>query len=178
MTSLPNHAHYRVAQHTGGGQQRVQVTNPSPIHPGLEWATKKLPLVSSSVIARLYHTPRTVFLIDGLGALLSALLLGLAIPRLESLVGMPSSVLYPLAGAACLLSFYSLSCARFLPLNWRRFLLIVAGANLVYCCITLALLVQHRDLLRPLGWLYFLGEIAIIVTLAALEITIAKRSEP
>ncbi len=127
------------------------------------------------VIERFSAAPRALFLLDGLGALLSAALLGLLLPRLGNLIGMPSSVLYPLAGAACLLSFTSLSCALVSPTRWRSFLFAIAGANLTYCALTLALLFRHRDSLHALDWIYFLGEMAIIVALASLEIAVARR---
>lgn len=129
----------------------------------------------SSLVERFSQNPKTLFLVDGLGAMLSMFFLSFVLTRLESLVGMPIAVLHLLGTGACLLSLTSLTCARFLPTNWRPFLLTIAAANLTYCGVTIALLVHHSSVLRPLGWLYFLGEIAIIVSLATLEITVARR---
>ena len=129
----------------------------------------------SPVIKRFAQKTKTLFLIDGLGALLSAIFLSFVLPSQESLIGMPSTILGYLGDAACLLSLYSLSCAKFSPGNWRSFLFIIAGANLTYCCVTLALVLQNSDILRPLGWLYFLGEMAIIVALASVEIAVARQ---
>lgn len=119
--------------------------------------------------------PRRLFLLDGFGAFLSAVLLGIVLVRLQPLVGMPTSVLYPLAGAATGFCLHSLGCAFFPPSNWRRSLLTVAIANLTYCLITLGLILSYSQQLRPLGWVYFLAEIAIVVPLATLEIVAARQ---
>lgn len=121
--------------------------------------------------------PRHLFLLDGLGALMSAVLLGLVLVHFQPLIGMPTSLLYPLAGAASGFCLHSLGCAFYPPTNWRRSLLIVAIANLLYCLITLGLIISYSHQLRPLGWLYFLAEIAIVVPLAALEIAVDRRRD-
>lgn len=121
--------------------------------------------------------PRHLFLLDGFGALLSAVLLGLVLVHFQPLIGMPTSLLYPLAAAASGFCLHSLGCAFYPPTNWRRSLLIVAIANLLYCLITLGLIISYSHQLRPLGWLYFLAEIAIVVPLAALEIAVARRRD-
>jgi hypothetical protein len=46
--------------------------------------------------------PKKLFLIDGLGALLSAILLGVVLVQLEYLFGIPKSTLYFLASLPCL----------------------------------------------------------------------------
>ncbi len=119
--------------------------------------------------------PRRIFLLDGFGALVSAVLLGIVLVHFQPLIGMPTSILYPLAGVAGGFCLHSLGCVFYPPTNWRRSLLTVAGANLTYCLITLGLIISYSHQLRPLGWVYFLAEIAIVVPLSALEIAVARR---
>lgn len=115
-------------------------------------------------------TPRKLLLIDGLGALLSAFLLGVVLVRWEHIFGMPSKVLYPLAAIAGVFAVYSLSCHWFLTQNHRPFLKGIAIANLLYCCLTLGLVVYCYPQLMALGVAYFLVEIMIVCSLAIVEL--------
>ena len=117
---------------------------------------------------------KSLFLIDGLGALVSAISLGVVLVQLESWVGMPPPVLYPLAGIAGLFALYSLSCFFFLKGNRSPFLKGIAIANLLYCGLTLGAMIFHAEHLRPLGWTYFAGELVIVVGLAVLELKMAS----
>ena len=58
-------------------------------------------------------TLRTLFLLDAAGACLSAALLGLLLPRFQTLIGLPVPQLYWLALGACVLAVYSGSCFLF-----------------------------------------------------------------
>lgn len=49
------------------------------------------------LIGKIELEPKQLFLIDGLGAILSAILLGLVLVRFERIFGIPSSTLYFLA---------------------------------------------------------------------------------
>ncbi|MCB0589408.1 MAG: hypothetical protein KDD06_29250 [Phaeodactylibacter sp.] len=113
--------------------------------------------------------PQKLFLIDGLGALLSAVLLGVVLVQWEHAFGMPRQALYPLAAIAGLFAVYSLSCYWRLSENRRPYLRVIAVANLLYCCLSLALVVYFYSQLTVLGVAYFLVEIAVVLILAGLE---------
>ncbi len=117
--------------------------------------------------------PYKIFLIDGIGASLSVLFLGLLLLTFEAYFGMPKNVLYGLATLASILAVYSLSCYFFKVKNWRLFLKIVAFANLLYCCISLALMLYFYQKLTLLGLAYFLGEKIVVLILAGFEIKMA-----
>lgn len=119
-------------------------------------------------------SPRQLFLLDGIGALLSALSLGLVLTRYQQLIGMPLSTLRGLSGAACVFATYSLTCATLAPARWDRLLAGIGIANLSYCAATVLLLYVHASAMRPLGWLYFLAELAIVVPLAVFELSVAR----
>ena len=55
---------------------------------------------------------KRIFLIDGAGALVSTLALGLVLPAFQSHIGMPSEILYGLAAAPALFLIYDLSVVR------------------------------------------------------------------
>lgn len=120
--------------------------------------------------------PKTLFLLDGLGALLSAFLLGVVLVRLETVFGMPRQVLYPLSFIAFVFAVYSfLNYLRF-PVNWRARLKAIAIANLLYCCLTVGLMIYFRQALTLLGWLYFVLEIVVVTILATFELKLARVS--
>ncbi|WP_436516934.1 hypothetical protein [Ekhidna sp. To15] len=111
-----------------------------------------------------------LFLIDGMGALVSAFFLGFILIRFQSLVGMPVEVLYPLAALALIFAIYSLSCYLLAPTNLHPFLKFIAIVNSFYCLATLGLVIWHYQLLTFLGFCYFFLEIVIIALLVSLEL--------
>lgn len=114
-------------------------------------------------------SPKQVFLIDAIGALLSAISLGIVLPRFQALIGMPTEVLYVLALMACAFCFFSTFSFLFINHLWRTFLRIIAIVNLLYCLITLGLVLFFFSSLTLLGISYFVIEIIIIVLLVRLE---------
>lgn len=114
--------------------------------------------------------PKNLFLIDGLGALLSAFLLGSILVRFEHEFGMPRKVLYFLSVTAGIFATYSLISHVFLIKNHAAYLKLIAWANLIYCGLTIGLIVCFHKELTVLGWLYFPGEIVVIIALATIEL--------
>lgn len=119
--------------------------------------------------------PRTLFLIDGMGAILSATILGIVLPQFEYLIGMPITVLHYLAIAACIMAIYSLTCYVFNPIHWRIYLTIIAVMNLTYCALSLGLVLFYYPQLTQLGLAYFIIEKFVVVPLALIEIKTALR---
>ena len=117
--------------------------------------------------------PKKLFLIDGLGALLSAFMLGIILVKFENIFGMPRRALYILSFIACIFSVYSFSCFIRQLENWKPYLKIIAVANLIYCCVTLGLVINLYQKLTIFGLLYFVLEIIVIVILATTELKIA-----
>lgn len=115
------------------------------------------------------------FLIDGVGALVSAVMLGAVLPLLGERIGMPRGTLFGLATVAVVFAGYSLTChRRAQPLvPW---LVAIALANLAYCALTLALVVHHVERLGVLGLMYFVGEIAVVLALVVWELRVAFAS--
>lgn len=106
-------------------------------------------------------------MIDGLGALTSALMLGLVLPMFQEHIGIPTPALRVLAAIALLLAIYSLSCYR--KNASARWLGPIAIANVIYCMITFAVMLAFQHELTRIGMIYFIGEMAIILTLAFVE---------
>lgn len=124
----------------------------------------------------LLHTtahPRHLFAIDGAGALLSALLLALVLPAVQHLIGMPRPALYLLAAFPILFASYDAWCYLRLRRPHAPYLRMIGTANLLYCALSVGLLIYHFHLLTPIGMAYFMGELLIVLFLAILELRTA-----
>jgi len=132
-------------------------------------------MTSQSFIDKMAAKPSQMFLIDSLGAVLSAFLLGFVLVQLEYLIGMPKKELYFLALIACGFAVYSFLCYWRTPRNWRLFLKIIASSNLIYCFISIGLVVYHYEKLSDLGLLYFIIEFMILIIIATVEFKVATK---
>ncbi len=94
---------------------------------------------------------RRLFLIDGIGAIVTALLLSQVLARYESVFGMPAQLLYILAGIAACFALYSLTCFWRVQDGGAPFLKAIAIANTLYCVATLGIVSYHFDTLTWLG---------------------------
>jgi FtsH-binding integral membrane protein len=130
--------------------------------------------MTSVLIERLARTPRTLFFLDGVGALVTALLVGVVLPTLGEHIGTPRPVLRALALTAAVFAAYSLTCAATRPTRWPGYLRGIALANAGYCVVTVALLIRFSATLHALDWLYFVGEIVVVSALARLELRVAR----
>lgn len=117
---------------------------------------------------------RRLFLVDGLGAAVSAVLLGVVLVRLYNIFGIPASALYLLALVPCLFLVYDLYCYFIVKKDLGIYLKVIAIANVLYCFLSLGLAIYHRDELTVLGWGYILIEILVICVLSTIEWKVAE----
>lgn len=118
-------------------------------------------------------SPSSILLLDGIGAVLTAISVGLVLPALERWVGMPAHALHLLGAVALGFAIHSLGhhvTGKGSASVLRR----VAFLNLSYCAVTTALLIYYSAQLRWLAWAYFLGEIAVVVALSVREASLAR----
>lgn len=120
--------------------------------------------------------PKTIFLIDGLGATLSAFLMIAVLKPFNEFVGMPRELLTLLSIGALILATYSFSCFVFLRNKVQKLLKPLITANLSYCIVTLALVIYFYDNLTILGLIYFLAEISLVFGLVYIELGTLKAS--
>lgn len=129
-----------------------------------------------TLLIKLAKSPRKIFLIDALGAFVTCSLLLIIQSKLQMYFEMPHRTLTILSIIAFMFFWYSTACfTLYQKINWKRHLKRIAYANLIYCGLTLFLLIYFYSHLTPFDWVYFLGEIAVIATLVSLEIRITKR---
>ncbi len=123
---------------------------------------------------KLVVAPKRIFLVDGIGAFVSAISLGLILTRFERVFGMPIHVLNYLALAAVVFFFFSITCYLRLPRKWKLFLKTIAITNFTYCLITIFLVFKFHEQLTFWGHLYFILELMIIVALVNVEWRMAR----
>jgi len=117
---------------------------------------------------------KNIFLMDGLGALVSAFMLGVVLVKLQAYIGIPKNALYILASFPVIFAIYDFSCHLIKPKKVGLFINIIAIANLMYCFVSIYYLIQHQQQLSTLGWMYFIGELIILVVLIIMEFKLAK----
>ncbi|WP_341224430.1 hypothetical protein [uncultured Arcticibacterium sp.] len=118
--------------------------------------------------------PKKLFLIDGLGACLSAFLLGVVLVEFESLFGIPLGTLYFLALLPCLFILFDVYCYRTNSQNTAKHLLAIAFMNIGYCVLSLGFMVYHSDSMTSFGFGYIILEVIVVLGIAAFEIKVAK----
>jgi len=116
---------------------------------------------------------KKLFLIDGLGALISAFLLGVVLVHFQALVGIPRSTLYFLAFLPCLFAVYDFIVYVKVRTGLAAFLKIIAVVNILYCVLSIGLAIWHRDQITALGWAYVIGEVILVAALAVYEWRVA-----
>jgi hypothetical protein len=126
------------------------------------------------IINRLTHKPKLLFLVDAIGAFLTAFFLLAILRPFDAYFGMPTAILTYLSIIAGLFCLYSLTCFFLVIEQWRPFLRAIAIANLLYACLTFGLVVYYYDRLTLLGIVYFLAEILIICWLVWIELKAIK----
>jgi len=120
-------------------------------------------------------TSKKFLLIDGLGAILTCFMHGVVLPRLIDVVGMPKNILLALAFVALIFANYSLSSYFLLPKNWWRNLRNIAYANLLFCVVSIVLVVLNFSSLSNWGLAYFVGEVVLVSLLAAYELKLSAK---
>jgi hypothetical protein len=124
------------------------------------------------VIDKLTVHPKYLFLIDSLGAFLTAFILAGILARFEHIFGMPQTVLYCLSIVAIIYAAYSLCCYFFISKIWRPYLLVIAVANTMYCFVTIGVVYYNYHLLTSLGLIYFILELLVMSSLIFIELKV------
>ncbi|TGL41425.1 hypothetical protein [Leptospira perdikensis] len=117
----------------------------------------------------LKNNPKYIFLMDGLGAILSGVLLSLVLPMFVDSLGMPINTLYTLAILPFIYAVYSLLCYFLNPFQWKFYLRVIATANFLYCVFTMVYLVLNLEQTTVICEIYFVLEMIVVVSLASFE---------
>lgn len=123
-------------------------------------------------ISRLARKPKTLFLTDGLGALVTTFFLFVVLKIFHEYFGIPKTLLNYLSAIAACLCVYSTTCFFFLKTNWMPFIRLISFANLFYCILTIGLLIIYSPLITIIGITYFFIEIVIVFGLVYIELKV------
>lgn len=127
-----------------------------------------------NIIDNLSKAPHKLFLIDGLGALLSASMLGGILVRFNDLVGMPTSILFFLAFFPIIYVVYDVYCYQTITSNLVQKIKGIVSLNILYCCISIVAVFWYKENLTTIGHFYFIAEILIIIVLIGVELKAVK----
>lgn len=119
---------------------------------------------------------KTLFLVDSIGAFITAFILFVIVRPLNEYFGIPIKELTYLSVIAFVFCIYSATCFLFLKDSFTTFIKFIGIANLMYCALTIGLLIKYYPFLTIMGISYFLAEIVIICGLSYLELTVSTRN--
>lgn len=129
----------------------------------------------SKIIKQLSLNPQKLFLIDSIGALTTASLLFVVLRNFNEYFGMPEKILTCLSVIAVGFCIYSTTCFFTNKANWTPLIKGISIANLLYCVLTIVLVIFYAPQLTTTGVAYFLGEIVIILGLVYIELNVATQ---
>jgi hypothetical protein len=120
---------------------------------------------------------KTLFLIDSVGAFMTAFSLFVVMQQFDKYFGMPKNELTYLSVIAFCFCIYSVACFLSIKGDFTPFIRFIGIANLIYCALIIGLLIKYYPLLTIIGTIYFLSEIVIICILSYIELNVAKRNK-
>lgn len=128
-----------------------------------------------SFLKNLNSKPRTLFIIDGLGALVSAFFIGFVLVKFQPFIGLSKSTLYFLAVFPIILIVYNVYFYFRNPIKVLFCLKIIAFLNLFYCFLSIAIILYNYNSITKLGLLYFGLEILMLILLIRLEFSVVHK---
>jgi len=132
-------------------------------------------MLLTQLIKKAKSDPKKLFVIDGIGALISAFLLGIVFVNISSYIGIPTSTLYILAAFPIFFAIFDMYCYQKEHNTMGILLKTIAVLNLLYCFISIGFAIYHKEMLTNLGWIYISVEILILVFLSFIEFTVGKK---
>jgi hypothetical protein len=123
----------------------------------------------NNFIKKIKNTPKKIFLVDALGALLTTLILliiyALSIKNLKPSI----DYFHTLPIISFLLFIYSINCYFFIKHEWKNFLKFIIIGNTFYVLFSLSFVLINLKKLDSLILIYFMLEIVIIALLVLFE---------
>ena len=134
-----------------------------------------LPLPIQKTVHFFTDRPSRLFLLDSIGAILSAALLLLLHFVFQVTNGLPPLIVYALVAAALFLSAYSLTCSWLLRRCHARYLRVIALLNGTYLLTVCILLVLYCSRLHPILIICFILESVVLGFLIYLELKVTNQ---
>jgi hypothetical protein len=124
------------------------------------------------LIAHFSKKHKSLFLVDSIGAFVTATLLFVVALDNNSYFGIPEKELTYLSALAAIFCTYSALCFIFLKGSTKIFFRLIGWSNLFYCVFTIGIMIKHHTSLRVFGIGYFLIEILVICLLSYVELNV------
>ncbi|HMP29002.1 MAG TPA: hypothetical protein PKD85_05355 [Saprospiraceae bacterium] len=121
-----------------------------------------------------FDIQNNIFLLDAIGATVSAVLIYLLFILFQSNFGLPIAVAKFLVVFPIVIAILSYICHFVSIKNLEKSLKITAYFNLLYCFLTITIVVMYYNELTILGILYFIAEKTIVIPLALFELKLSK----
>ncbi len=118
--------------------------------------------------------PKSLFLLDSFGALLTTILLYFFLRNFNTFFGLSKDIFEYLSLIALIFFIFSISCFFLVRQNLKWFLKIICTANILYCFLTLGIILYYYQSISVFGIVYFLGEIGVITGIVFLEIKMIR----
>jgi hypothetical protein len=122
----------------------------------------------------LRKAPRNVFLFDGAGAAMSAILILGPLWFFSEEIGVSRDLLWLLGLVACLFCLYDLICVVSVKTKKPTLLKVIMLANLSYVLLTMWILFMQRSEVTALGGIYFISEFLVIGFVIKTEMDVLK----
>lgn len=120
---------------------------------------------------------QALFVIDSIGAFMTAFSLFVIVPQFMVHFGMPEKQLTFLSAIAACFGIYSAACFLFLKGSLTPYIRFIGMANLLYCALTIGLLIGYYPMMTTIGITYFVMEIVIICALSYLEFQVTTSND-
>ena len=134
-------------------------------------------MVFRNAIAHFSVHPRRLFLIDAIGAAVSALLMAFVLVKHAPIFGIPKPALYLLASLPCAFGCFDVLCFFLCKNRFKICLLTIAILNFSYCVVSVAVASCHCDSLTVWGGAYVFAEVLIVGALARFEWYVGKKRD-
>ncbi len=121
------------------------------------------------MLEKLAHKPKIVFLTDGIGAMITACLNLFILAPFHYRIGLPQFIFYLLGMVAVAFMLFSFYCFSRVIHQQKPYFITLITANSGYCLITLSLIIIYNQQITPLGFIYFMAELTVILLVIALE---------
>ena len=128
----------------------------------------------TKIVLKFVQKPRNLFLVDAIGAMITTVILVVILINFNHYFGISKTTFSYLSLFVAFLCIYSTTCFFFLKDNWVIYIRIISSANLLYCLLTLGLMIFNHAELTIIGLIYFLVEMAIISGFVYIELSVAN----
>lgn len=118
---------------------------------------------------------KNIFLLDGVGAIASAIFTGVLLPLFSNALGLPTPILNGLACFPLVYGLFSLGCYWLTQETKNWMLLGIITGNIIYCFVSFSLVFLYVDITRW-GQSVLIAEVLVILGVVAIELKVYRKA--